>query len=90
MEVYIFGRRRLDGGGPQPTEIMAEVGRADAGLGQGGGGFPVLGPDIIGGGAVGTTVSFIDVGDDATHWEGVGQIPPQGGPQADREATQER
>ena len=30
------------------------------------------------------------MGDEVAHWEGVGQIQPQGGPQADREATSER
>ena len=30
------------------------------------------------------------MGPDAAHEEGVGQIPPQGGPQADGEATTER
>ena len=58
----------------------------DTGLDKGGGRLPDLGPDKLGGGAVGTSIYIQDVGDDATHWEGVGQIPPQGGPQADREA----
>ena len=30
------------------------------------------------------------MGDDAVHQEGVGRIPPQGGPQDDRGATSER
>ena len=30
------------------------------------------------------------MGDDAAHWEGVGRIPPQGGPQAERGETLER
>ena len=31
-----------------------------------------------------------DVGYDSMHWEGVGQIPPQGGPKDDGEETLER
>ena len=30
------------------------------------------------------------MGDNATHWEGVGRIPPHGGPQSDREETLEK
>ena len=39
---------------------------------QGGGGFPDLGPDILGGGSVGYFVWVRYVGDDAAHREGVG------------------
>ena len=60
------------------------MGKDEAGLVQGGGGFLELSTDILGGGSVGPLVWFIDVGDNAAHLEGVGQIPPQGGPQADR------
>ena len=56
----------------------------------GGGGCPDLGPDILGGGSVGPLVRVRDVGDDAAHREGAGNIPPQGGPQGDMEATSER
>ena len=66
------------------------MGEADAGIEQGGGGCRDLGPDILGGGSVGPVVQVIHMDDDAAHWEGVGRIPPQGGPQADREATSER
>ena len=37
-----------------------------------------------GGGSVGTDVQVGDVVDDNAHREGVGRIPPQGGPQDDR------
>ena len=85
--VSLGGRLQLVGGGPQPAEGMAEVGEADAGFEQGGGGCLELGPDILGGSSVGTVVQVRDVGDGAAHWEGVGRIPPHGGPQADREET---
>ena len=38
----------------------------------------------------GNVVRVGDVGDELPYWEGVGRIPPQGGPQADREATSSR
>ena len=66
------------------------MGEADMSIEQGGGGCPDLGPDILGGGSVGIVVRVRDVGDDAAHQEGVGQIPPHGGPQDDREVTLER
>ena len=52
-----------------------------------GGGSPDLGPYICGGGAVNSAVQSRDMGDDATHWESVGRILPQDGPQVDSEAT---
>ena len=42
---------------------MAEVGAADKGAGQGGCGFPDLGPDILGSGPVSNFVWVVDVGD---------------------------
>ena len=66
---------------------MVEVGEADKGLEHGGGRCPDLRPYIIGNCAVGPDIQIRDVGDDATHQEGVGRIPPQGGPHDDREAT---
>ena len=56
------------------------------GIEQVGVGCPDLGTDILGGGAVGPAIRIIEVGDEATYWECVGRIPPQGGTQADREA----
>ena len=46
-----------------------------------------LGTNILGNGTVSVGVWVGDMGDDPTHWEGVGRIPPQGGPQADGEAA---
>ena len=39
---------------------------------------------------VGHDVRVGDVGHYSLHWEGFGRIPPQGGPQADGEATSKR
>ena len=66
------------------------MGKADTGIEQVGGEYPDLRPDILGCGSVGPVVWFRDMGDDASHQEGVGWITPQGGPQAYREATSER
>ena len=49
-----------------------------------------LGPELLASGPVGRALQVEDVGDDTPHWEGFGWIPPQVGPQADREATSER
>ena len=35
----------------------------------------------------GNSLQVVDVGNDTNHWEVFGRIPPQGGPQADRETT---
>ena len=63
---------------------------ADMGLDQGGGLCLGLGTDILRGGAVGPAIQIQDMGDEATHQEGIGQISPQGEPQDDVEATYER
>ena len=60
------------------------------GLEQVGGGYPDLRTDILSGGTIGYAVWIRNVGGYATHWEGVWNILPQVGPQADREATLER
>ena len=44
---------------------------------------------MLGVGPVGNVVRVGDLGDNPLHWEGVGRIPPQGGPQADREESLE-
>ena len=49
-----------------------------------------LGRIFCGGGSGGHALWVGDVGNDTMHWEGFGQIPPQGGPKADRETTPER
>ena len=69
---------------------MEEVGEADAGVEKVGGVCPYLGPDILGAGSVVPVVQAGDVVYDTAHREGVGRIPPQGGPQADIEPTLER
>ena len=76
----------MDSGGPQPAETTAEVGVAESCVYQGRCGCPDLGPELLGGGTVGHDLRVGDVGHDTAHWEDFGRIPPQGGPQADREA----
>ena len=49
--------------------------------------MPGPGPDLLGGNPVGPVVRVRDRGGKPPHWEGVGSIPPQGVPQADREET---
>ena len=81
---------KLATGGPQPAEIMEEVCAYDSGVDQGGCGCLDLGPYLLGGGSVGHDLQVGDVVNDTKHWEGFGKISPQGGPQADGEATLER
>ena len=57
---------------------------------QEGFGCPDLGPDLLCSGPVGPVVRVGDVSDDPQNWEGVGRITPQGGLQADKEATLSR
>ena len=76
--------------GQKPAEVKAEVGAADKGAGKRGRVCPVLGPYILGSGPVSDTIIFGYVDDDPTHWEGFGQIPPQGGPHSDKEETSAR
>ena len=71
-------------------KFKVEVCVTDEGAGKRGCGCPHLGPDILFDVPVGIFVWVRDVVDDPTHWEGVGRIPPQGVPQADREATSAR
>ena len=83
----ISGRQRLASGGKKPVESTAEVGVAYKGTDQGGFGCPDLGPYLLGGGPVCHYVQVRDMDHDFPHWECVGWIPLQLGPQADREAT---
>ena len=69
--------------GQQPAEVKAEVGAAEKGAGKRGRVCPGLGTYILGSDPVSDTVLFGYVDDEPTHWEGFGQIPPQGGPQDD-------
>ena len=59
------------------------------GVGKGGRGLPDLEENLHGGGPVSPDVFVGDVGDDTLHWEGVGRIPPRGGPQSGVMATSE-
>ena len=63
------------------------MGEAGTSIDQVGGGCPELRPNKLGGVAVCSAICIQDGGDDSTYQEGVGWIPPQGGPQADRETT---
>ena len=89
-EIYLCGQQQTDGGDPQPAEGIVVVGEADAGIEQGGGGCPDLGPDILGGSAVGPVVRFMDAGDYTAHQEGAGRIPPKSSLKSDKETTLER
>ena len=66
------------------------MGGAVSGAKQGGSRCMDLEVDLHGGGLGGHDIRVVDVGNDTVHWEGFGQIPPQGGPKADRETTSER
>ena len=59
------------------------MGATDEGAGKRECRCPDPGPDTLGSGTVGIFVWFRDMGDDLTHWKGVGRIPQQGGLQAD-------
>ena len=65
------------------------MGAADLNIEHGGSGFPEIGTYLLGYSAIGNGVWVRDMGPDAVHEEGVGRIPPQGGPQADMAATGE-
>ena len=47
---------------------------------EGGSGLSDLGPYLLGGGSFGHALWVGDMGTDAAHEEGVGKIPPKGGP----------
>ena len=53
------------------------------GIGKGGRGCPDARKNLCGGDKGGSDVWIGNVGADNAHWEGLGRIPPQGGPQAD-------
>ena len=85
-EIYLGGGgKQLGSGGPQPAESITEVGAVESGVEQGGCRCPDLGPDLLSGGSVRNYLRVGDVGHGNAHGEGSGRIPPQGGPQADRE-----
>ena len=49
-----------------------------------------LGEDLRGDGLCRHALRLRDVGNETTHQQGFGWIPPQGGPQADMETTMDR
>ena len=59
----------------------------DSYIEKGGSGCPDTRTYLLGGSAMGHAVWVRDMGPDTAHEEGVGRIPPQGGPQADTVAT---
>ena len=65
------------------------MGAADSDIEQGGSGCLENGTDLLGGSAIGNDVGVRDMGPDSAHEEGVGRIPPQGGPQDDEVETTE-
>ena len=71
-------------------EGQAEMGKTDKGAANRRCVCPDLGPDIIGGWYSRCFLQVGDVGDDRNHWEGVGQILPEGGPQANVVSTSAR
>ena len=75
--------------GAQPQVRHTEVGAADSYIDHGGSGCPDIGTDLLGGGAISPVIQVKDMGPDASYEEGIGRIPPQGGPQADGTASVE-
>ena len=56
---------------------------------RGGSGCPDIRTDLLGGGAIGTSVRVRYMGPDAAYDEGIGRISPQGRPQSDGKAAVE-
>ena len=65
------------------VEGVAKVGAADKGVEERGSVCLYLGKVLNGGFPGSFTVWVRDVGDDTTHWEGIGLSPPQDGPKDD-------
>ena len=65
------------------------MGTADYVVDQGGCVCPDLGPYLLGVDSVSYTLRIGDVGDDTSHWVGLGKILPQGCPHADGDETSE-
>ena len=82
--------RQLAVSGAQTQARQTEVGTADSYIDQGGSGCPDIRTDLLGGGAIGTSVRVRDMGPDAAYDEGIGRISPQGRPQSDGKAAVER
>ena len=69
--------------------LQTEVGAADLDIDQEGNECPETGTYLLVGSAIGHAIWVKEMGPDAAYEEGVVCIPPQGGPQADGEATTE-
>ena len=65
------------------------MGPAESDIDQGGSLCTDIRIDLLGGSSIVNAVRVRDMGSEAAYKEGVGQIPPQGVPQADMEATAE-
>ena len=70
----------MTGSDAQLVEEVKGVGANFQGDGNGGRGCPDLGKNLRDGGPGGPAAWAVGVGDDTTHWEGFGWIPPQGEP----------
>ena len=73
---YCVRGRLLAIRGAQPQARQIEVSAADSYIDQGGSRCPYIGTYLLGGGAIGLTIWFRDMGPDAAYEEGVGRIPP--------------
>ena len=87
---YCGRGRRLAGSSAQPQVLQIELGAADLDIDQEGNECPETGTYLLVGSAIGHAIWVKEMGPDAAYEEGVVCIPPQGGPQADGEATMER
>ena len=72
--------QRLAVSGAQHEVRQTELVAADSDIDQGGSGCPDIRIYILGGGAISPDKWVRDMGPDTTYEEGVGRIPPQGGP----------
>ena len=64
-----------------------EVVAADKGVGERGSVLPEFGNVLFGSCAGSLVLLVVDVGYVPTHWEDLGRLPPQGGPQTDSTAS---
>ena len=65
------------------------MGAAGLDIDQGSRGCLDINIDLLGVGAIGANIRVRDMGTDSVYEEGVGRIPPQGGPQDDGTTTLE-
>ena len=86
-ESHVGDRRILSRGSTQPQEGEVEVVAADKGVGERGSVLPDFGNVLFGSCAGSLILLVVDVGYVPTHWEELGRLPPQGGPQTDSTAS---